>query len=174
MKRRYPIDPNRPICVNIGCEKLVHLISRSSTGKPTYRPLCDACRKPKNCAREGVIGVKKDYCENRDGRLGHKCTATIMGYHQLDLDHIDGNHYNNVPENIQTLCKNCHAWKSHENKDHLNFMRNPEFLEKKLTKILKEVKKIKLDSKKNGLNIDFTGLNESFHQFANRLEAAQD
>ena len=123
MKRRYPIDPNRPTCVNIGCEKLVHLISYSSTGKPTYRPLCDACRKPKNCAREGVTGVKKDYCENRDGRLGHKCTATIMGYLQLDLDHIDGNHYNNVPENIQTLCKNCHSWKSHVNEDHLNFMR---------------------------------------------------
>ena len=73
--------------------------------------------------RPGVTPHKKDYCENRDGRLGHKCTATIMGYLQLDLDHIDGNHYNNVPENIQTLCKNCHSWKSHVNEDHLNFMR---------------------------------------------------
>ena len=29
----------------------------------------------------------------------------------LDLDHIDGNHIHNVPENIQTLCKCCHAKK---------------------------------------------------------------
>ena len=68
--------------------------------------------------------IKKDYCENRDKRLGHKCTATIMGWLQLDMDHVDGNHYNNIPENIQTLCKNCHSWKSHVNEDHLNFMRN--------------------------------------------------
>ena len=76
--------------------------------------------------REGVIAVKKTYCENTDGRLGFECTATIVGTYQLDMDHIDGDHYHNVPENIQTICKNCHAVKSRENKDHLNFMKNYE------------------------------------------------
>ena len=33
------------------------------------------------------------------------------------LDHIDGNHYNNVPDNIQTLCKNCHSYKTKINGD---------------------------------------------------------
>jgi len=35
----------------------------------------------------------------------------------MDLDHIDGNHYNNDSNNIQTLCKNCHAYKTKMNGD---------------------------------------------------------
>jgi 5-methylcytosine-specific restriction endonuclease McrA len=31
---------------------------------------------------------------------------------QLDVDHIDGNHRNNNPENLQTLCANCHRLKT--------------------------------------------------------------
>lgn len=33
---------------------------------------------------------------------------------QLDVDHIDGNHYNQNPTNLQTLCANCHRLKSHQ------------------------------------------------------------
>jgi len=44
---KYPVDPNRPICVNIGCDSHVHLSSRSSTGRPVYRPVCGACHKSK-------------------------------------------------------------------------------------------------------------------------------
>ena len=84
---------------------------------------------------EGVTAVKKDYCENIDGRLGFECTATIVGSYQLDMDHIDGDHYHNVPENIQTICKNCHAVKSRENKDHLNFMKNEEFQNRLVKKV---------------------------------------
>ena len=38
---------------------------------------------------------------------------------QLDLDHIDGNHSNDSPDNIQTLCANCHRLKTHTNGDTL-------------------------------------------------------
>lgn len=31
---------------------------------------------------------------------------------QLDVHHIDGNHENNVPANLQTLCANCHRLKT--------------------------------------------------------------
>ncbi|CAN5950526.1 unnamed protein product [Sphagnum jensenii] len=31
---------------------------------------------------------------------------------QLTVDHIDRNHKNNVPENLQTLCANCHNLKT--------------------------------------------------------------
>jgi len=31
---------------------------------------------------------------------------------QLDVDHIDGNHSNNEPKNLQTLCANCHRLKT--------------------------------------------------------------
>lgn len=33
---------------------------------------------------------------------------------QLDVDHIDGDHYNNDPDNLQTLCANCHRLKTAE------------------------------------------------------------
>jgi 5-methylcytosine-specific restriction endonuclease McrA len=29
------------------------------------------------------------------------------------VDHIDGNHSNNDPANLQTLCKNCHSLKTY-------------------------------------------------------------
>jgi len=33
--------------------------------------------------------------------------------YQLDVDHIDGNHKNNQPSNLQTLCANCHRLKTY-------------------------------------------------------------
>ena len=62
--------------------------------------------------RPGVKPHKKTFCENNDGRLGFKCDATIINECQLEMDHIDGDRFNNVPENVQTLCRNCHAIKT--------------------------------------------------------------
>lgn len=63
---------------------------------------------------------RKDYCENKDGRLGYPCTTTIpklptgkLFLGLLDVDHIDENPGNNSPKNLQTLCRCCHAYKSH-------------------------------------------------------------
>lgn len=62
---------------------------------------------------------RKDYCENIDGRVANThCTATIIDKrYQLDVDHKNGDSANNEPENLQTLCKNCHGLKTHENRD---------------------------------------------------------
>jgi len=38
---------------------------------------------------------------------------------QLDIDHIDGDHTNEDPSNLQTLCANCHRYKTYLNKDFL-------------------------------------------------------
>jgi len=62
---------------------------------------------------------RKNYCENTMGFLGFTCTATIVDSAQLDVDHIDGNPENNEVNNLQTLCKNCHAMKTLNNKDYL-------------------------------------------------------
>jgi hypothetical protein len=74
---------------------------------------------------------RKDYCENIDGRLGFTCTfthptpqqleatgldATYLGW--LQVDHKDGNHTNNDPSNLQTLCACCHNIKTYQNGDH--------------------------------------------------------
>ena len=113
-------EQTRPTCINYGCNKPVHSAGRTSTGLQIWRPYCGRCHKAvggRGTYAEGVTPVKKTYCENKDGRLGFKCTATIIDSCQLDLDHIDGHHYNNTPENIQTICKNCHSLKTKLNGD---------------------------------------------------------
>lgn len=76
---------------------------------------------------------RKDYCENIDGRLGFVCNSAYptretldkLGFTDwgtrnfLDVDHKDGNSSNHDPENLQTLCKNCHKLKTYSSGDHL-------------------------------------------------------
>ena len=38
----------------------------------------------------------------------------------LEMDHIDSDKWNNVPDNVQTLCRNCHAYKTKYNGDSKN------------------------------------------------------
>lgn len=105
----------RPTCLSHGCDKLVTYSTKTSTGLPVWRPHCSRCHAAsggRNTFAPGVRSAKKDYCENNDGRLGFVCTATIISSCQLDLDHIDGDHFYNEIENTQTLCKNCHAYKT--------------------------------------------------------------
>lgn len=113
----------RPQCINDGCENPVGL-SNGSLSDPkgrTLRTVCNPCHKAgyKNKPLpENVTAHKKSFCENVDGRLGFVCTTTIRFSGQLELDHIDGDHINNTPENVQTLCKDCHAIKSWTNGDY--------------------------------------------------------
>lgn len=60
---------------------------------------------------------KKDKCD--------KCGFVALHACQLDVDHIDGNHSNNDPTNLQTLCANCHRLKTQLNKDYLNKTTQP-------------------------------------------------
>jgi hypothetical protein len=116
-----PLIYNLPECCNRGCHQQVHVIRTSNTGKVTFRPLCSSCYNAGRGLQKykpGVTPIKKDYCENIDDRLGFVCTTTILGSYQCDLDHKDGNHYNNHESNIQTVCKCCHAYKSKHNGDH--------------------------------------------------------
>lgn len=59
--------------------------------------------------------------ENRDYRKHKKGKCEFCGFTpehpcQLDVDHIDGNHHNNDPNNLQTLCANCHRLKTWKQK----------------------------------------------------------
>ncbi len=58
-----------------------------------------------------------EYCENRDGRLGFKCRYKIRTPSQLHVDHKNGKPNDNRKCNLQTLCANCHEYKSVMNGD---------------------------------------------------------
>ncbi len=111
---------DHPACVNINCDTRVAIRHVTSDGTPSYKSLCNRCSSASQGRRGyllNVVPLKKNYCENTDGRLNFKCTATDLRAYQLQMDHIDGNHKNNVPKNIQTLCGNCHTRKTIENND---------------------------------------------------------
>jgi hypothetical protein len=122
------------MCKVVGCENLGHDITRAHfrlAGKIQRRPLCadhyyDRLADSKGMTRSewGNSFHKhrkymKKYCENIDGRLGFKCTTTIkLGCGMLQGDHKNGVPFDDVPENIQTLCSCCHSYKSHVFKDY--------------------------------------------------------
>jgi|TARA_A100001011_G_C13665126_1_gene577265 uncharacterized membrane protein len=115
-----------PDCVNINCNNTVRIRHWTSTGHPSIKSECSSCeneRRGKNKKVRGYVQkVKKNYCENYDGHLGFSCAINADEYENLpsncyELDHIDGNHFNNVSENTQTLCSICHSRKGLEEGD---------------------------------------------------------
>ena len=106
------IDEDLRIAYCYGCDNLVKLQRSNSTeaAKTIWR-----CANKHKATLENKYKPykvhKKDACENPD------CTATIISDRQLSVDHIDGNHDNNDPANLKTLCLNCHAYKTYMNGD---------------------------------------------------------
>lgn len=103
---------DRPVCLNYGCENLV------TTCGARWRPFCSRCHRAGYGAaslKEGVTAFKKGTCSNQDSRLGFNCpidySKAEWAFGRTELDHVDGNHLNNVPENIMELCKMCHQYK---------------------------------------------------------------
>jgi 5-methylcytosine-specific restriction endonuclease McrA len=77
----------------------------SEYGSRLWDRVCSKCRE------NGYRLHKKDRCEF--------CGFVAIHAVQLDVDHIDGNHKNNDPDNLQTLCANCHRLKTQTNNDHM-------------------------------------------------------
>jgi len=92
---------------------------QTTKGKGKYRPLCYRChtarhnmpiRRGKALKRNTVYAhFKKDTCEFCGFIAKHSC--------QLDVDHKDGDYTNNSPDNLQTLCANCHRLKTYNDKN---------------------------------------------------------
>lgn len=109
-----------PKCVNQGCSNKVTVREWKYW---SFKSECSGCTnaRKKRIERPGITIHKKTYCENHDGHLGFDCPVPHdkwKGFESsLDLDHLDGDHYNNIPENVRTYCKLCHGRKSLENGD---------------------------------------------------------
>lgn len=111
-----------PLCNN--CHKNKRALARH-IGKVYLRKWCHSCMDKKYKDRDKVNAKalarqKKALAVYRSKKM-FPCTE--CGYKpriaaEMDWDHIDGNRYNNVPENLQLLCANCHRYKTHKNKDY--------------------------------------------------------
>ena len=110
-----------PQCINHGCNKDVAIRHWSAQGDPSLKTECSRCSSAriKGNIVEGIQFHKKNYCENKDSILEFKCPMDKTRYDEFpsdiyDMDHKDGNHHNNTPENLITICKVCHARKGRE------------------------------------------------------------
>jgi len=111
----------RPVCIN--CHN-INTAARyaKKTGATWVKTVTDVCAH-----KAGFTSVvewtnskhpyrqhRLNYCENQDSRLGFTCTSTIIWDGMLDVDHINEDPSNNSKENLQPLCKCCHAYKSNK------------------------------------------------------------
>jgi len=110
-----------PTCINTGCENSITIRHWTAEGDPSPKTECSRCStaRKKGKTIDGILIHKKNYCENKDSILGFKCPLDPERYHEFpsdiyDMDHKDGNHHNNTPVNVITICKVCHARKGKE------------------------------------------------------------
>jgi hypothetical protein len=136
----------RPICINHGCNKPVTYSHKDTNGNPRYRIHCGHCQKASYGGwphAPGVTPFKTGKCSNTDGHLGFGCMikwTKIPDWAKgmTEIDHIDGDHTNNDPGNLDELCPICHKLKGQlsgdfNNQKHLN-VRVPVHKNKKKSK----------------------------------------
>ena len=118
----------REKCIVEGCNNLQHDMGVNKYGKRCYRKKCAQHHYQLLAERKGLTvtqwmkqwhpyhNYRKDYCENAIGKykgwLPVPCSITKMFPMFLSVDHLDGDHNNNDPDNLMTLCHNCHHVKT--------------------------------------------------------------
>lgn len=87
-----------------------------------YSALCGPCERarfPAHAANRAATRPKRHgpgHGRPKADRCA-RCGFVAEDPCQLDVDHIDGNHQNDDPNNWQTLCANCHRLKTRRNRE---------------------------------------------------------
>jgi len=109
----------RPTCINHGCNEPVTFSHKTEQGVRRWRIHCSNCQKASYGAkphRPGVTPYKTGKCSNVDGHLGFECFTKLdqapdWAKGLTQVDHKDGDHTNNHPDNLDELCQVCHTLK---------------------------------------------------------------
>lgn len=102
----------RGLCMKCGMNP------QKTRGNGKYRSLCSLCDKKEYSPNSRKKSISKTTnARRRPYRKYVESTCVRCGFipeHicQLDVDHIDADHTNNTPSNLQTLCANCHRLKT--------------------------------------------------------------
>ena len=81
-------------------------------------PHCEVCPKNKDGIPECEVAARKNHSEDSDEDFAK------WWFGVLEVDHIDGDHTNNNPDNLRTLCSDEHGYKTQKNEDYLNRYKN--------------------------------------------------
>ena len=130
ISKRDPLIPavesQRPVCGLCG-ERPCRTHGLRKSGKVFFKSLCYPCWREQNAAAYSHVKLylqqlkkrnvayrkmwKKPHLRHR-GETCEECGFVPKHIAQLEVDHVDGNHSNNAPENLRTLCANCHRLKT--------------------------------------------------------------
>lgn len=92
-----------------------------ATGRSKFNKYCsNACQRDHQREHlyqrfvEGNVHLRQTIKKLLLWKFGHKCfECGISDWRgtqiSLELDHVDGNAANNIPDNVRLLCPNCHS-----------------------------------------------------------------
>jgi hypothetical protein len=75
-----------------------------------FAALCSQCNKREFMSHKSYQDARQKICAECGFEAKHIC--------QMDIDHIDGDHQNNEPSNLRSLCACCHRLKTFEAREH--------------------------------------------------------
>jgi hypothetical protein len=106
-----------PECVNINCDRDATVRDVKASGNISFHNMCSRCKRQHEAGEpldDGITNIRENVCDNSDEHLGWTCPVADeeLESYQFILDHIDGDHNNNDPDNLHTLCRYCDAEKS--------------------------------------------------------------
>ena len=115
----------KPVCAYPSCNSLVDTVDRK---RKKLRTVC----KTHHTTKKDLVNAWKlsKQCANKHGDItGTPCLVTdkFTNPSHLDIDHVDGNPFNNNPNNHQVLCKLCHIDKTMRRQDHMRSAKQKSF-----------------------------------------------
>lgn len=130
-------------CGRVLAKRVVHTHVLSSICEKSRTAFCKGCglvgiiyHDNSGCWRcnrkvKGKADRKKELHRKNKKGLCEQCGFVPIHSKQLDIHHKDGNHFNDVPENMETICANCHRLEHIQTYEELDEIRQKGLIERR-------------------------------------------